>query len=152
MAAAGGRLFVPISDMRDDRDGRSSVSAPHPGLYALDVATGRLIWSDPAPDHCGARPFCDPGIAAAITAIPGVVLAGHLDGALRAYDARSGRVLWQFDALRKFNTVSGEIAQGGSFDGPGAVVRAGYLLVNSGYGLYFHMPGNVLLAFSAGGH
>lgn len=150
MAAAGGRLFVPISDMRDDRDGRTSASAAHPGLYALDVATGRSIWSAPAPDHCGARPFCDPGIAAAITAIPGVVFAGHLDGTLRAYDARSGRVLWQFDALRKFNTVSGAIAQGGSFDGPGPVVRAGYVLVNSGYGLYFHMPGNVLLAFSAG--
>jgi hypothetical protein len=28
-------------------------------------------------------------------------------------------------------------------------VRAGYVVVNSGYGLYFHMPGNVLLAFEA---
>lgn len=152
MTAAAGRVFVPISDMKDGHDGRKYSSPPHPGLYALDAATGRLAWSDPAPDTCGARPFCDPGISAAITAIPGVVFAGHLDGALRAYDADTGRVLWQFDALRKFTTVSGAVAQGGSFDGPGPVVRAGYLVVNSGYGLYFHMPGNVLLAFTAAAH
>lgn len=147
MAAAGGRLFVPIADMKDDHDGRTHSSAPHPGLYALDAATGRVLWSHPAPDECGARPFCDPGITAAVTAIPGVVFAGHLDGKLRAYDARTGRVLWQFDTLRKFATVSGATGQGGSFGGPGPVVRDGYLVVNSGYGLYFHMPGNVLLAF-----
>ncbi|HEU5442802.1 MAG TPA: hypothetical protein VFU61_03190, partial [Steroidobacteraceae bacterium] len=109
------------------------------------------LWSHPAPDTCGSRPFCDPGITAAVTAIPGVVFAGHLDGVLRAYDASTGGVLWQFDALRKLKTVSGAIAQGGSFGGPGAVVRAGYVVVNSGYGLYFHMPGNVLLAFEVTG-
>ena len=31
--------------------------------------------------------------------------------------------------------------------GPGPVVRDGYVAVNSGYGMYFHMPGNVLLVF-----
>jgi polyvinyl alcohol dehydrogenase (cytochrome) len=152
MAAAHGRLFVPIADMMDGHDGRKYTSSPHPGLYAFDAATGRPIWSDPAPDTCGSRPFCDQGITAAITVIPGVVFAGHLDGMLRAYDAGSGRVIWQFDALRKFKTVSGAVAQGGSFGGPGVVVRGGYVVVNSGYGLYFHMPGNVLLAFAPGGH
>ncbi|MDE2050552.1 MAG: PQQ-binding-like beta-propeller repeat protein, partial [Gammaproteobacteria bacterium] len=147
MAAADGRLFVPISDMKDGHDGRKYSLPPHPGLFAFDAATGRPVWSAPATDGCGSRPFCDPGITAAVTAIPGVVFAGHLDGVLRAYDANNGRVLWQFDALRKFATVSGAIAQGGSFGGPGPAVRAGYVVVNSGYGLYFHMPGNVLLAF-----
>jgi polyvinyl alcohol dehydrogenase (cytochrome) len=152
MAAGGGRLFVPISDMQDGHDGRKYSLPPHPGLYALDVANGRVIWSHPTRDECGARSFCDPGISAAITAIPGVVFAGHLDGELRAYDTRTGRVLWHFDALRKFATVSGAMAQGGSFDGPGPVVRDGYVVVNSGYGLYFHLPGNVLLAFTARAH
>jgi len=150
MAAAGGRLFVPIADMKDGHDGRKYSLPAHPGLYALDAASGRVIWSHPAPEDCGGRPFCDPGISAVITAIPGVVFAGHLDGNLRAYDARTGRMLWHFDALRKFATVSGATAQGGSFDGPGPVVRDGYVVVNSGYGLYFHMPGNVLLVFASG--
>jgi polyvinyl alcohol dehydrogenase (cytochrome) len=33
--------------------------------------------------------------------------------------------------------------------GPGAAVADGYVVVNSGYGLYYHMPGNLLLVFSA---
>jgi polyvinyl alcohol dehydrogenase (cytochrome) len=31
--------------------------------------------------------------------------------------------------------------------GAGPAVGEGYVVVNSGYGLYFHEPGNVLLAF-----
>jgi polyvinyl alcohol dehydrogenase (cytochrome) len=48
-------------------------------------------------------------------------------------------------------TLSGERARGGSVGGPGPVVHDGVLYVNSGYGLYFHLPGNVLLAFSVDG-
>lgn len=152
MTAYGGRVFVPISDMKNGHDGRTYHSAPRPGLYALDAATGKILWSRPATDFCHGRPFCDPGIAAAVTSTPGVVFAGHLDGMLDAYAARSGKVLWRFNALRKFKTVSGAIGSGGSFDGPGAVVRDGYVVINSGYGLYFHMPGNVLLAFKVRRH
>ncbi len=35
---------------------------------------------------CSGRKFCDIGISAPLTAIPGVVFAGHMDGMLRAYD------------------------------------------------------------------
>lgn len=31
--------------------------------------------------------------------------------------------------------------------GPGAAVYGRHVIVNSGYGLYYHMPGNVLLVF-----
>ena len=34
--------------------------------------------------------------------------------------------------------------------GAGPTVADGYLIVNSGYGLYFHEPGNALLVFAAG--
>jgi polyvinyl alcohol dehydrogenase (cytochrome) len=33
----------------------------------------------------------------------------------------------------------------------GPVVHDGVLYVNSGYGIYWHLPGNVLLAFSVDG-
>lgn len=147
MALEGRRLFVPIADLADGHDGRRYDAAPRPGLYALDAATGAQLWSAPAPDACQGRKFCDPGISAAVTAVPGVVLAGHMDGWLRAYDSASGRLLWQYDASQAVHTVSGVMAHGGSFGGPGAAVRDGYLAINSGYGLYFHMPGNVLLVF-----
>ena len=110
--------------------------------------TGERVWNAPSKNICDDRKDCDPGISVAITAIPGVVFAGHMDGRLRAYDSQNGNVLWEFDTVRKFSTVSGEVAQGGSFGGgSGPIIANGSLYVNSGYGLYFHMPGNVLLVF-----
>jgi polyvinyl alcohol dehydrogenase (cytochrome) len=50
-----------------------------------------------------------------------------------------------------YRTVNGVKAKGGSLDGPGAVVVGGILYVNSGYGMFGEMPGNVLLAFSVDG-
>lgn len=149
MAAAGNRIYVPISDMTDGRDGRPVDGPPRPGLYAVDANDGKLLWSARAENRCGQKEMCDPGISAAITAAGDVVFAGHMDGKFRAYDGRSGQVLYEYDSLQPVTTVSGATASGGSFGGAGAAVRDGLVVVNSGYGMYFHMPGNVLLVFSA---
>ena len=122
------------------------INSPKPGLYALDAETGEIVWSTPAPDVCAKLKYCDPGISQAITAIPGAVIAGHMDGRLRIYSAENGEILWELNTLQDFDTVSGEKAHGGSFSGPGPVVADGMIYVNSGYGIYNHMPGNVLLA------
>ncbi|MFO0336922.1 MAG: PQQ-binding-like beta-propeller repeat protein [Pseudomonadota bacterium] len=149
MALGGDRLFVPISDK--DMAARVYEQPARPGLYALDALTGRLLWESPANDVCGGRPFCSPGIGQAITTIPGVVFAGHMDGRLRAYAADTGRVLWETDTTREVSAVNGMRARGGSFGGgAGPVVRRGLLLASSGYGIYEHMAGNVLLAYSVG--
>ncbi len=152
MAVQGQRLFVGISDMRDEHvEGKSYTEEARPGLYALDVTTGDTLWSQPADDICAGRQFCDSGISAAITAIPDAVLAGHMDGRLRAYDAATGNILWQYDTTRDVRTVDGGTAHGGSFGGgAGPVVQDGMLFAASGYGIYFHMPGNVLFAFGPG--
>ena len=149
MAVDGTRIYAPVSDMTDGRDGRAVTGPPRPGLYAINALDGKLLWSAPAANRCGDKPFCDPGISAAITAAGDVVYAGHMDGRFRAYDGKTGDVLLDFDALQPVQTVSGTTAHGGSFGGGGAAVRDGLVVVNSGYGMYFHMPGNVMLAFSA---
>jgi polyvinyl alcohol dehydrogenase (cytochrome) len=149
MAMADQRLLVPISDIANGHDGRTYSMPPRPGLYALDPTNGNVLWSSAAADHCQGRPFCDPGISAPVTATPGVVFAGHMDGVLRAYDSATGKVIWAYDSTGEVRTVSGATAHGGSFGGAGVAVRDGYVVVNSGYGLYFHMPGNVLLVFAA---
>ena len=151
MTAEPSRVYVPIADMADTADDKVYTEAAKGGLYALDTLTGESVWSTPADDQCKGERACDPGILAAITSIPGAVFAGHMDGRIRAYDSDNGKVIWEYDSRQDVKTLSGEIAHGGSVGGPGPVVYDGVLYVNSGYGLYFHLPGNVLLAFSVDG-
>ena len=78
------------------------------------------------------------------------MFSGALDGHLRAYSTEDGSVLWDADTVRDYDTVNGVTARGGSLNGPGPVVVDGMLFVNSGYGQFGTMAGNVLLAFSVG--
>lgn len=145
MAAAGSTVFVPIVDMADTRDGRIyDKSQNGAGIHAIDAATGRILWRQHATSSCEG---CDPGVSAAATAIPGAVLAGHLDGWFRGYDARDGHVLWSFDTKNPVTGITGAIAKGGSMSGPGPAVYGGFLVFSSGYGMYYHNPGNALYVF-----
>ncbi len=56
------------------------------GLFALRLLTGETVW-DAKPEGCGERKHCSPAQSAPVTAIPGVVFSGSVDGHLRAYDA-----------------------------------------------------------------
>lgn len=152
MAAEGYRIYAPINDMNDTRNGDDLDPAlARPGLHAVDASSGKVLWSRVMADRCGdERPFCDPGISAAVTAIPGGVIAGHLDGMLRAYDGQTGEVLWQYDTTQPVAAVNGETAIGGGMSGgAGPFVYRRHLITNSGYGLYYHEPGNALLVFAA---
>jgi polyvinyl alcohol dehydrogenase (cytochrome) len=120
------------------------------GLHALNIATGKEIWQTPNPG-CNNVPGCSPAQSAAVTAIPGIVFSGGLDGRLRAYSAKDGHIVWDVDTKTEHQTVNGVTAHGGSIDGPGAVVVGGMLYVSSGYSYFGRAPGNVLLAFSVDG-
>ncbi len=151
MAAGDGLVYVPINDMfyPEDLTRYDFKHDPRPGIYAIDPATGKEVWAQPADYVCpeDLKEWCDEGISAPATAIPGGVIAGHMDGRIRVYAAADGKVLWEFNTLRDFDTVSGEVGRGGSMSGSGATVANGMFYINSGYGIYEHMPGNVLLAF-----
>ncbi len=120
------------------------------GMHAVNTATGKPLWNKPPqPKLCAGIPgaACSAGQGGALTAIPGAVLNGGLDGGLRAYARDTGEILWLFDTNREFETVNGLTAHGGAIDHGGPVVVDGMLYTNSGYGGFVAHPGNVLLAF-----
>ncbi len=149
-ASDGRNMYVALSDIAFSAESVGMQLVPDPktggGLFAIDAATGKRVWAAPPPS-CAGRDHCSPAQSAAVTAIPGVVFSGSVDGHLRAYSAADGKVIWDFDTVREFTTVNGVKGKGGSMDGPGPVVAGGMLYVDSGYGSWGGAPGNVLLAF-----
>jgi polyvinyl alcohol dehydrogenase (cytochrome) len=140
-------LFVPVNDVPD---GGVHDEPAKPGLYALDMRNGRVLWRAPIDaEACKDRGTqCAPGIAAPVTATGDLVLTGAGDGEIRAYSARSGEQLWQYDTAQTVATVGGGSAHGGSIGGgAGPLVMGGMLIVESGYGFAGRMPGNVMLVF-----
>jgi polyvinyl alcohol dehydrogenase (cytochrome) len=151
------KAYVAISDASvkfaaDEKVGLVAALDPKVGggLFALRLSDGEKLWYT-KPGECGERKPCSPAQSAAVTAIPGVVFSGSLDGHFRAYAAKDGKVIWDFDTFREFETVNKVAARGGAMDGPGATVVDGMVYVNSGYAFTGGGPGNVLLAFSVDG-
>jgi polyvinyl alcohol dehydrogenase (cytochrome) len=149
MASDGQNVYAAASDAYFFTKDQMRVLAPDQGggLTALRVAEGTTAWHV-APQPCGSRPGCSPAQSAALTAIPGIVFSGSMDGHMRAFASEDGKLVWDFDTRREFPTVNGVAAKGGAIDGPGPVVVNGMLFMNSGYGRFGGAPGNVLLAFA----
>jgi polyvinyl alcohol dehydrogenase (cytochrome) len=116
-------------------------------VVAVDLKSGGKAWSMPLPVITGRAKRV--GAGAGVTGMPGVVFSGGWDGVLHAFSTTDGKVVWNFDTMRAFDTVNGVAAKGGSMGGPGPVLADGMLFVGSGYvGVSNGMPGNVLLAFA----
>ena len=152
MAADETTVYVPLSDLGFGTDMMAGKLSPTAGggLFAYRFADGTRRWHAPA-IPCGDRPDCSPAQSQAATAIPGAVFSGTLGGLLRAYSSDDGRVLWEFDTVRDFETVNGVKARGGTLNGAGPVVAGGMVLVGSGYGRFGQLPGNVLICLSVDG-
>jgi polyvinyl alcohol dehydrogenase (cytochrome) len=153
-AADADRLYVAISDMGMRQPAVRKPGGPRyeidprkgGGMLALRLSDGKRVWHTPPPG-CDDRRPCSPAQMSAVTAIRGAVFSGSVDGFIRAYSTADGRILWNFDTARAFETINRVPAHGGSLDVAGAVVAGGMLYVNSGYDFLGGMPGNVLLAF-----
>ena len=149
VATDGTRLFAPIAD--------PGVPAPlnAAGLYAIDIATGKLAWSWKAGADCenGRKArvaSCDVrfGISAPPLVVDGTVIAGGLDGRLYVFDAATGKLLATHDTAVAYpQTVTKLAGSGGSIDAAGPFAGDGMLFVGSGYGSFGQQAGNVLVAF-----
>ena len=119
--------------------------SPVNGLYAVSAFTGKLLWTAPVESYCEKRTPCA-GIKMAPIAIPGAVFTGSFDGYIRAFDSRTGKVLWSFNTSQEFRSLNGDLATGGAITGAGGVMVAnGMVYVNSSR---WGKPNSALLAFS----
>jgi len=176
IAADRNYVFVPVSDIGElfsEMGIAAGSSAPpaypspgRPGLSALDPFTGKIIWNTPAPvapcHYAGDRSkdftkgACVRAQSAAPSATPGIVFSGTLDGWFRAYDASSGKIVWEFSTTAQtYDTVNGNAAQpGGGIDGMGPAIAGGMVYTMSGFNGAARTGSNginVLLAFSIDG-
>jgi polyvinyl alcohol dehydrogenase (cytochrome) len=122
------------------------------GLVAIQLSDGLEKWFAPMEPPSGDPVMAQhKGESAASTVIPGVVFTVGLDGMIRALSTMAGQLLWEYNAAKKFETVNGVKASGGSMGAPGATIANGMVFVPSGYiGFNNGVPGNVLLAFAPG--
>ncbi|MCZ6830647.1 MAG: PQQ-binding-like beta-propeller repeat protein, partial [Gammaproteobacteria bacterium] len=169
MASDGERLFVPVADPERSIPGY----VPKPGIYALAVSSGEMLWHYPVSRGCQIDPADAPriglaemralrgeprspwpacswyyGHSAATLLANGVVYAGALDGKLRMLDAASGKLLQLLDTNHAYTGFNGVSGHGGAIDLSGVALQGKRLFVLSGYGVFGQMPGNILLAYA----
>jgi polyvinyl alcohol dehydrogenase (cytochrome) len=168
MALSGERLIVPVADPERAREGYT----PRPGLYALDLNSGELLWQQPVSRGCEVAPENRPliglentrstktvdlaaqyrcswfyGLSAAAMATSELAFSAGLNGIIRAYDIVTGEVLWQSNTAIAFDSPNGVAGHGGAIDVSGQVLAGDWLYVQSGYSMFGQLPGNVLLGF-----
>ncbi len=151
-SALGGIEWGPTADLENAYVAISDVvtlQGRPGGLHAVKLLTGEKIWTTPPPPlNCSAgSKGCNSAQSAAISSIPGVVFSGSVDGHLRAFLAKTGAIVWDFNTVRDYETVNRVPGKGGSLDSAGPVIANGMVFANSGYGMWQGLPGNVLLAF-----
>jgi len=147
MATDENILYVPINDrgpydLHEDKP-------KSPGMHALQISDGKLLWSTIEEDRCPPLTLrgCGPGLSAAITLTPEVVFGGTLDGYMKAYATKGGKELWSYDTKRDYEAVNGVKAFGGAIDSDGPIIIGDLLFITSGYAKFAEKEGNVLLAF-----
>jgi polyvinyl alcohol dehydrogenase (cytochrome) len=167
MASDGERVYVPVNDPERKVPGY----VPQPGVYALAVDDGKLLWSHAVQRGCAFDPADAPlvglaemskgrtdrspwpacgyyyGHSAAAVFAGGVVYAGALDGKLRLLDADDGSLLRVIDTAQPYQASNGVEGHGGAIDVGGVIVDDDQVFVLSGYGMFGQMPGNMLLVY-----
>lgn len=138
-ATDGQNMYVPLSDITFKEEALRGRGGLKPevggGLFATRLADGQQVWMA-CPNGCGDKPSCSPALSAPSAVMLGVVFAGSIDRHFRAYSADGGRVIWDVDTARDFETVNGVKARGGSIDVGGPAIANGVVVTTSGYGTW----------------
>lgn len=81
-------------------DGTMYVTAPWSVVHAIDVRTGKRLWTyDPEVPRAVAKNACCDVVNRGVAVHQGRVYVGALDGRLIALDARNGQKVWEQDTI-----------------------------------------------------
>lgn len=167
MASDGRIAIVPIADS----DHGSSGHVPQPGVHAIRLADGKLLWSHRFERGCTLDPADKPGVtladktgaaprspwpacsfyyaaSAPPTLVGELAFVPTLDGKLHVFHAASGKVLRVIETAQTFRAGNGIEGHGGALDVAGVLVAGDQLIVPSGYAMFGQMPGNMLLVYT----
>ncbi len=111
------------------------VADARPGIYALDLRTGGLVW-ETHPTHEGLGGSVPSLYSASLSLSNDVLFAGSLDGVVKAFSTLTGAELWSLDTAIAVTDVNGVEGNGGAIDSVGVVIAGDTLLVNSGAGSF----------------
>ncbi len=167
LAVDGERVYAGVTDVWVNKMSRlaigelisggllsnmAQVPGGHPGVYALDLATGRVLWARHIQHRVAGKPV-DSLFSAALSVSNDVVWAASLDGTVHALRSRDGQPLWSYDTAVAVTDANGVAGHGGTTDSVGPVPQGRELYVNSGYNTFGGAnawqggPGNVLFVF-----
>lgn len=145
MSFHGDTLYVPVSDRGGVND---AATVRQPGLHAIDMKTGEVLWYAPVPERCAdGVQACMDAYSGPVTSTDGLIIASSLSGYLFAHDAQTGKLVWEYNTVQDYSTVNGIAARGGAIDATGPVLSGDYMIVSSGYATFSQMPGNAVLVF-----
>jgi len=145
----GERVFAAINDPVI-----AGAEVPHPGVYAVDLKTGKQVWGyDAKPNCAGERgklvANCTKkyGFSAAPLTVDGAVVAGTLGGEVMIFEGKNGKLLKALDTIGPKATLNAVDAKGGSIDSHAISAGNGMVFINSGYAGFDETAGNALIAY-----
>ena len=151
IATDGARVVAAINDPII-----TGIETPHPGIYSVDLKTGKQAWGFDATPNCEgergklvANCATKYGFSAAPLIVDGAVVAATLGGEVLIFDNKTGQMLNRIDTLGPKKTMNGIEAKGGSIDSHAISAGAGMLFINSGYAGFDQTRGNALIAYRA---
>jgi polyvinyl alcohol dehydrogenase (cytochrome) len=150
MATDKSRIFAAVADLWINKFKRLSLSdavafqrtlgantgavpGGKPGIYALDINTGHVVWERHFKHDYQGTPT-DSIFSAALSVTNNVLLASNLNGEVKALRTSDGEELWTFNtAIPTVDVGDGKAGKGGTIDSVGAIPAGSDLLINSGY-------------------
>ena len=117
------------------KDSMAPVENATPGIYALDLISGNLIWEKYIKHRSQGKDY-NSLFSASLSVTNDVLLAASLNGVLHAIRTIDGQEIWSFNTAITVRGVNGVAGNGGTIDSVGPIPAGKDVYLNSGYSTF----------------